>query len=144
MLAGDFMIQTRTGGDEKYKAITIAPTLIIRGTEAAPEITGTVSVIQKYATRTTEQATIAIDLKRAETIAWPAAEQVVDLSAMDDAALAAAREEAAASITTALVRPLILALGAQNEYFFRDLPEDAVQAIIEAASSAANDSKEAE
>lgn len=144
VLVGDFMIQTRTGGDEKYKAITVAPTLIIKGAEDAPEITGTVSVIQKYANRTTEQATIAIDLKRAEPIAWPAAEQVADLSAMDEAALAAAREEAAASITTALVRPLILALGAQNEYFFRDLPEDAVQAIIEAASSAANDSKEAE
>jgi hypothetical protein len=144
VLGGDFMIQTRLGGDDKYKTTIIAPALIFKGTEDDPDITGTISITEKYATRVTEHAVLSINLKRAEPLSWQATERVVDLSAMDEAALNSARGDAAASIATALVRPLILTLGAQNEYFFRDLPTDAVQAIIEAASPAANVPKEAE
>lgn len=144
VLLGDFMIQTRLGGDDKYKTTIIAPSLIMKGTEEAPEITGTISITEKYATRVTEQATLSVDLKRAEPLQWQENEMVVELSGLDETAMNAIREEAAASIATALVRPLITALGAENEYFFRDLPEDAVQAIIEAASSAAKESKEAD
>lgn len=144
VLLGDFMIQTRLGGDENYRTTIIAPSLIIKGSEASPEITGTISVTEKYATRVTEQATVSIDLKRAEPLNWQSTEQVVDLSALDAQGLHAIREQTSASIATALVRPLILALGAENAYFFRDLPEDAVQSIINAATPAADDSKEAE
>ena len=92
----------------------------------------------------TEQATVAVEIKQAAPLNWLETEKVVDLSAMDEAGLSAVREDAADSIATALVRPLILLLGAENEYFFRGMPADAVQSIIDAASPAANDSKEAE
>ncbi len=144
VLGGDFMIQTRLGGDDNYKTTIIAPSLIIKGIEEAPDITGTIAITEKYATRVTEQVTLTVGLKRAEQLAWSPTERVVDLSAMDEAALNATREDVAESIATALVRPLIWALGAENEYFFRDLPEDVVQSIIDAASAAVNEPREAE
>lgn len=144
VLGGDFMIQTRLGGDENYKTTIVAPSLIIKGTENAPDIVGSISITEKYATRVTEQATVAVELKQAAPLNWLETENVVDLSAMDEAGLRAVREDAAGSIATALVRPLILLLGAENEYFFRGMPADEVQSIIDAASPAANDSKEAE
>lgn len=144
VLGGDFMIQTRLGGDENYKTTIIAPSLTIKGREDAPEVDGTITITEKYATRVTDQATLAVHLNRAEPLAWEPTERVIDLSAMDEASLKATREDAAASIATALVRPLILALGADNEYFFRDLPADVVQSIIDAATPDENQHKEAE
>ena len=144
VLLGDMMIQTRLGGDTNYKTTIIAPSLIIKGTQDAPEITGTIAITEKYATRATEEAVLNVFLKRAEPIVWNETEAVLNLSELDEAALNTTRSEVEASIVTALVRPMITALGAENEYFFRDLPADAVQSIIEAASPAANDSKEAE
>jgi len=144
VLGGDFMIQTRLGGDDNYKTTIIAPSLIIKGSEDAPDINGTINITEKYATRVTEQATLSVGLKRAESLAWEPTERVIDLSAMDEASLNATREDAAASIATALVRPLILILSADNEYFFRDLPADVVQSIIDAATPAENEHEEAE
>ena len=144
VLQGDFMVQTRLGGDDNYKTVIIAPSLIIKGSEEYPDITGTLSITEKYATRVTEQATLSVELKRADPLDWESTERVIELSTMDEASLNATREDAAAAIAKALVRPLILALGADNEYFFRELPADVVQSIIDAATPAEDKHKEAE
>ena len=135
VLGGDFTIQTKLNGAEKYSAITVAPELTISGSEEAPVITGWLNVTEQYAGKVTEQAKISIDLKRAEPLEWTDTERIVDLSAMTEAAKAAVREDTTAMIATALVVPLINALGENATYFFRDLPEEAVKNIMDAAAS---------
>lgn len=136
VLGGSFTIQKKLNGAEKYEAITIAPELTISGSQDAPVINGWINVTEQYAGKVTEQAKVSVDLKRAAPLEWEATECRIDLSAMDEAALAAEQQRIAANVATALIRPLINLLGEDAEYFFRELPADAVQAIIDAAASA--------
>lgn len=137
VLGGDFTIQKKLNGADKYEAITIAPELTITGTEADPVINGFVNITEQYAGKVTEQAKVMIDLKRADPLVWTVPETVQDLSAMDESTLAATRRQVSASVATAIVRPLINLLGKDAEYFFRELPEDTVQSIIDAAAPGA-------
>ena len=134
ILSGDFTIQTKLNGAEKYSAITIAPELTVAGAEDAPRITGWVNVTEQYAGKVTEQAKISIDLQRAEPLVWTETERTIDLYAMREEAKAAVREDTAALVANAIVVPLINTLGENATYFFKDLPEDAVKHIIDAAS----------
>ena len=47
-----------------------------------------------------------------------------------------AQKKCSASIVTALVRPIILQLGADAQWFFRDLDASVIQSIIDAANAA--------
>jgi hypothetical protein len=109
-----------------------------RGAEVvkAP-IQGTlVKILAKAGTKVAEQAKITLTLKRAEPLMWTANDHVIDLSTIDEASLAAIRQEAAGAMATSLVRPLINVMGKDADWFFRDIPAEAVQSIIDAAASA--------
>ena len=136
VLSGSFTIQKKLNGADKYEAVTIAPELTVSGTQDAPVITGWVNITEQYAGKVTEQAKVSIEMKRADAIQWPAVENLIDLSSLEDADLAVEQQKIAASVATAIVRPLITVLGEDAEYFFRELPEEAVQSIIDAAASA--------
>lgn len=135
VITGEATFQTKLNGAEAYDAITLAPELTISGTQDDPSVTGTLTITQKYAKKVTEQAKMSIELKGAEPLSWSETGHVVDLSSMDEQTLAAARNEAAASVATAIVRPLINLMGKDAEWFFREIPEDAVQSIIDAAAA---------
>lgn len=136
VISGEVTFQTKLDGADKYDAITIAPKLEISGNQENPVITGTVEVTEKYAGRETEHALVTVDLKRAEALQWTEPTNTVDLSALDEAGLAAVQQEVAAAVATTLVRPLIVALGKDAQWFFRDLSDEAIQAILDAAASA--------
>ncbi len=136
VISGEMMFQTKLNGAERYDAITISPNLTISGSDDEPVVNGTLSVERKDGSKVAEQADVTIELKRAEPITWEERDHMVDLSAMDEATLAAARQEVAAAVATSLVRPLIIRMGAEGEWFFRDIPAEAVQSIIDAANAA--------
>lgn len=136
VINGEVTIEKKLNGADKYDTVTLAPKLTICGTQEHPVITGTMEITEKYAGRTTEHAFVSIDLKSAEPLSWTERPTTVDLAAMEDQGLAKVREEVSASIATALVRPLIVKLGKDAQWFFRDLPEEAIQAIIDSAASA--------
>ena len=136
VITGEATFQSKLNGADAYDAITLAPSLTISGTPDAPSVTGTLTITEQYAKKTTEQATVSIELKRAEPLAWQERANVVDLSAMEADALADAQQEVADAVTTSLVRPLIVLMGKDADWFFRDIPEEAVQSIIDAAASA--------
>lgn len=136
VLSGEMSFRSKLNGAEKYDEIILAPNLLVSGTPEQPVITGTLCVTEKYANRTTEQAVVSIDLKRADALTWNENSETIDLRTLDDVSLVKIRQEVASSVTTALVRPLILKLGKDAQWFFRDMPEETVQAIIDAASDA--------
>lgn len=135
-ISGEVTLQKKLNDAEKYDVITFAPNLLISGTQEAPVISGTLGITEKYASKVTEQAVVSIDLKRADALVWTERAQTLDLSAMDAQRLAAVQQEVAASVATTLVRPLIVTMGKDAQWFFRDLPEEAIQSIIDAASTA--------
>lgn len=136
VLSGSAAFEYKLNGAEKYEGITLEPQLTISGTEASPVVNGTLTVTEEYAGKVTEKAVISIDLKRAEDLAWVERPIVVDLSGMDASALAAVQQDVAAVVATTLVRPLIVKMGAEAQWFFRDLPAEAIQSIIDAAAAA--------
>lgn len=136
-ISGKVTIQTKLNDAEKYDVIILAPSLVISGTQEAPVISGTLGITEKYASKITEHAILTIDLKRADALVWTERSQKVDLSAMDAQTLAGVQQEVAASVATTLVRPLILTMGKDAQWFFRDMSEEAIQSIIDAASTAA-------
>lgn len=138
IITGAMTFQSKLDGAERYDALTLEPTLTITGTQDEPVVEGTLSVIQKAGSKVAEQATITLALKRAEPIVWQFHEHVVDLSAIDDTTRQAIQQEVAGAVATSLVRPLINLMGKDAEWFFRDIPEDAVQSIVDAAASVGN------
>ncbi len=144
VVSGEFSIETKLNGAEKYDAVILNPELTIAGSQDMPVITGCVTVTEKYAGKVTELAKISIDLKRTEPLAWQENDLAFDLSAMEPNDLAAARDGVSQAVATAIVRPIIIRMGADAVYFFRDLPAEAIQSIIDAAASAASKSEEAE
>lgn len=136
VLSGSATFESKLNGAEKYDAIAFEPQLMISGSEESPAVTGTLTVTEKYAGKITENAVISIELKRADALNWQERPVIVDLSAMEASALAAAQQEIAARIATTLVRPMILKLGTDAQWFFRELPAEAIQSIIDAASGA--------
>lgn len=137
-ITGKVTIQRKLNGAEKYDAVSLAPTLTISGAQADPTIVGNLEITRQYAGKTTEHAVVRIDLKKADPLTWSERPQTVDLSAMDEKALQDVQLQVASHVATALVRPLIVRFGKDAQWFFRDLPEEAIQAIIDAAAPAAN------
>lgn len=135
VLTGEFTLEKKLNGAEKVDAITLTPNLTISGTAEEPVIQGTLTIEEKYAGRITEQAAVSIDLKRAQPLAWNDTAQQIDLSAQDEAALAQTQRGVAASLAEAVVRPLILKMGKDAQWFFRDLSDEVVQSILDAAAS---------
>lgn len=135
VLTGEFTLEKKLNGAEKVDAITLTPNLTISGTAEAPVVIGTMTIEEKYAGRVTEQAVVSVDLKRAEPLVWTDAAQQIDLSAQDEASLLKSQQDVAASLAQAVVRPLILKLGKDAQWFFRDLSDEVVQSILDAAAS---------
>ena len=138
VITGDATFTTKLNGASRADAITFTPALIISGTQEDPVVEGEVNIVQKAGSKVAEQAKITLALKRAEPIVWEANDHVVDLSSLDEASLAAIRQEVTGAMATSLVRPLINLMGKDAEWFFREIPEEAVQSIIDAAASADN------
>lgn len=136
ILGGEATFEYRLNGAEKYTALNLSPAITITGTEDAPVITGTLTVTEKYANKVTEHAVISIDANPAPALLWTERSQLVDLSALDAEKMIEVQRNVAQSIVTAIVRPLVLDLEANAEWFFRDIPAESIQTIVDAAGAA--------
>lgn len=143
VITGSVMIRSRLNDADAYHTRIIEPELVLMGSEAAPQLRGVLSITEKYSGKVTEQAQLHIDLHPSSAMAWQDTETMVHLASCTNEELDQLRMNAAASIAEALVIPLIRELGESAEWFFRDLPPETVQTMIEAAG-AADQVKEAE
>ena len=138
VITGSLTLENKLNDAEKYSALTVIPNLSISVADSLPCINGTLTITEQYAGKTTEHAVLTIDLQPAEQLQWQSADLVTDLDALSADALIDIQQDVAMSVATAIVHPLILMLGADAQYFFRELPEDAVQNILDAAEMSAN------
>ena len=135
VLTGEFALEKKLNGAEKVSAITLTPNLTISGTMESPAVLGTLTIEEKYAGRVTEQAVVSVDLKRAQPLAWSQTNETIDLSALGETGILEVQQSVAKSIAEAVVRPLIIRMGKDAQWFFRDLSDEAVQSILDAAAT---------
>lgn len=138
VITGEATFETKLNGESRADAITFTPVLNISGTQEDPLVEGEINIVQKAGTKVAEQAKITLMLKHAEPIMWAENDYVIDLSTMDEESVTVIRQEVARSLATSIVRPLINRMGKDADWFFRDIPAEAVQSIIDAAAYAEN------
>ncbi len=136
VLTGSINLRHLPAGNSKYDQYEFEPDLTISGTQESPVITGTLLVREKWGQGDREEARLHIDLKRNDTSLWQERSQVIDLSALDAETLFLVQSQAAANVSTAIVRPLILLLREDAAWFFQDMSPEQIQSIIDAAKSA--------
>lgn len=132
VITGHINFRRLEDGDSKYGQLELEPSLTIGGTAEAPVITGTLTVREMWGKNDREEAVLHVSATRAEPLNWPESAETIDLSALDEERLAQVQALAESAVTTAIVRPILLRLGADAEWFFQDLPADAVQSILDA------------
>ncbi len=138
VITGHINLRHLPAGDNKYDQIEFEPDLIFSGTQDAPLLSGTLLVRELWGKGVREEALITVDLKRADASPWQENALAVNLSALSPEELSRVRAQAASSVSTALVRPLILLMGGDAAWFFQDMPNEQVQIIIDAAQAATN------
>lgn len=135
VISGSITLQQKLPDDEYFNGISFEPNLTVSGTADDPLITGSVLVSGLYGKNTIEQARISLALSQAEDSLWEARDEMINLDELTGSELIELRESVNAAITTALVRPLIILLDSSAEWFFRDMPQEAVDEIVDAAGS---------
>lgn len=135
VITGTATFQQKGPEDEYYNGLSFEPDVTISGSADEPVISGSVLVSGLYGKNTVEQARLAVSLKRSEDSMWESREEMIDLDALTDDQLQSLRESVSSSIATAIVRPLIILLNDSAEWFFREMPQDAVDGVVDAAGS---------
>lgn len=135
VLTGSLKLQQKLPGENSFSGLQLEPQLTLSGEPDAPVISGSVLVTGLKGKNVLEQADVHIYLSRCDTPAWQESEWVIDLDQLSEEELVQLRQDAAASIATAVVKPLIILMGADAEWFFRDMPPEAVQKIIDASNA---------
>jgi len=132
-VTGSVTLQQKLPGESSYSGMTFAPDLLITGTQESPVITGSIEVTELSGKNVLNQAVITLKLQPGEGIQWLPCENTIDLDTLSEDELAILQQDVADSAATAIVRMLILLMQQDAEWFFRDLPDEVVQQIIDAS-----------
>ncbi len=133
VLTGSVTLQQKLPGESSYAGMTFQPDVVISGTEASPSVVGSLEIAELLGKNVLNQAQIHLSLQRGADSSWQQSDVTVDLDSLSDDELYALQQSAAASAATEIVRMLILLMQEDAEWFFRDMPPEAVQRIIDAA-----------
>ncbi len=138
VLRGDVVIKVQPDTSEKAKiTTTVSPSLVIGGTQEDPTVQGTISYRQTNSIGTTEDCEISVSLRRTEGSLWQEQTTLVDLSTLTAEEKATQQARVGGAVTTAIVRPLMQLLGAENgSYFFKDMAQEDVEAILTVVEAA--------
>ena len=135
VITGAVTLQQKLPGEDSFTGLTIEPDVTIAGTDAAPEISGTVKVSSTSGKNVLDSAVISVQVNRSEGAVWQENEECLDLDALTPDELAALQTDVASGVTAAIVRPLIIQLGDTAEWFFRDMLPEQIQRITDAANT---------
>lgn len=136
VITGTVTFQQKLPGENVWLGMRFTPSLTITGTAEAPRLTGSIGYEGLNGKNTAESVKIYLDITTASTDpVWSPAEEYIDLDLLTGEELAILQEDVSAAVATSLVRPLILLMGGSAEWFFQDMPQDAVDEIVDAAGT---------
>jgi len=132
-VTGSFTLQQKLPGEDRYAGITISPDMTITGSEDDPRITGTIEVKTLSGKNVLDQAKISVAAVRSEGSHWEAREDTLDLDALSGEELDMLQTDVLNGAASQIVRMLIILMQEDADWFFRDLPPETVQRIIDAS-----------
>ena len=135
VLTGTVTLQQKLPGEDAFAGLTFAPDLTVAGTQEEPEITGSLGVRGLNGKNVLEDATIRISVSRNEDSHWEAREEIVDLELLPAEELLQLQTSVQIEIAQAIVRPLIILMGGEADWFFRDMSPEQIQRVIDAANT---------
>ena len=135
VLTGSVTLQQKLPGEDAFSGLTFTPDLTIAGTQEEPEITGSLGVTGLLGKNVLEDAKLNVSITRNEDSHWESREEIVDLSAMTAEELAQLQADVQMEVAGALVRPLIILMGGEADWFFRDMSPEQIQRVTDAANT---------
>lgn len=133
VLSGTVTLQQKLPGEDSFAGLTFAPDVTIAGSAEDPVITGTLGVTALNGKNVLEQAKIHLNVGRNTESRWQNREETIDLDTLTPDEMAALQQDLASGAATQIVRMLIILMQEDADWFFRDLPEEAVRRIMDAA-----------
>ena len=133
VITGEVTLQQKLPGEDAFAGISFAPDMTLGGTADAPAFTGTVTLSTLSGKNVLDSAVIHIDLHPCEVSGWEAREETLDLDQLTPEELAALQGDVAMGVAASLVRPLIILLGDQADWFFRDMLPEQIRRITDAS-----------
>lgn len=135
VITGSATFQQKLPGETAWTGMRFEPSLTLSGTQEAPRISGSIGYAGLSGKNVAEQVTIYLTIAPCTEEIWSLMEEYIDLDLLTEAELAALRGDVSSAITSSLVRPLIILMGDTADWFFQDMPEDAVDEIVDAANT---------
>ncbi len=139
VITGEVTLQQKLPGEDAFTGLMFVPEMTLSGTADAPVYTGTLAVSTLLGKDVLDSAVIHIDLHLNTTSSWEPREESLDMDQLTAEELTALQADVARGVAEAIVRPLIVLLGADADWFFRDMLPEQVERITDAASPAVNE-----
>ena len=131
---GEAKLSRQLPDEDSPVTYSFEPNLMVSGDGNMPSVFGELTVSSLNSkNKVLSQARLLVELLRTEYSAWRMRESTVELDAMDAVSLDALRQQAQGAISSTLIRKLLLLPREDLDYLLKDLPEESVQAIINAA-----------
>ena len=134
-VTGEATVSRQLPEDSRATTYAFTPDLVFSSDVNTPAIDGTLTVASMNGKKVLSQAALSVSLRRAEYTAWQMRENTVDLSVLDALTLDILRQQVRGAVADACLRRLLLLPREDLDYLFKDLPEESVQAILNAAQS---------
>ena len=136
-VSGSVAIKQQLPGEDYATKRTITPNIVLSGNAEAPEISGTIGYQEEKRYGTAEECVITLHAARASESLWKDTAATMELSTLSAETLQNLRSQLSGAIATAIVRPLIQVLSAEDAAFlFYEMSDEDVQTIRQAAESA--------
>ena len=136
-VSGSVAIKRQLPGEDYATKRTITPNVVLSGNAEAPEISGTIGYQEEKRYGTAEECVITLRAARASESLWKDTAATMELSTLSAETLQNLRSQLSGAIATAIVRPLIQVLSAEDAaFFFYEMSDEDVQTIRQAAESA--------
>lgn len=135
VITGSVTLQQKLRGEDSFAGMTFTPDLTISGTEDEPVITGSLGVTGLDGKNVLENAEIFLNLTRCGESRWEARGENIDMDALTAEELALLQADVSAGVAAAIVRPLVILMGEDADWFFRDMSPEQIQRIIDAANN---------
>lgn len=136
-VSGSVAIKQQLPDEDYATKRTITPNVVLSGNAEAPEISGTIGYQEEKRYGTTEECVITLRAARASESPWKDTAATMELSTLSAETLQNLRSQLSGAIATAIVRPLIQVLSAEDAaFFFYEMSDEDVQNIRQAAESA--------
>ena len=133
-ITGEASLYRQLPDEDSATGYTFAPSLIVSGDSNMPSVTGSLTVSSVNGKKKVlSQAKLQVELLRTDYSAWLMRESTFELDGLAEASLEALRQQVQAANASALLRRLVLLPREDLDYLFKDIPEESVQAIINAA-----------